>query len=40
MVIADKLRVQGFHFPFPALGNIDKEGDHYRWVPASWNPTV
>ena len=40
MVIADKLRVQGFHFPFPAVGNIDKRGDHYRWVPATWNPTV
>jgi len=32
--------VQGFHFPFPAVGNIDKRGDHYRWVPATWNPTV
>ena len=40
MVIADKLRVQGFHFPFPALGNIDKDGDHYRWVPAAWHPAV
>jgi glyoxylase-like metal-dependent hydrolase (beta-lactamase superfamily II) len=40
MVIADKLRVQGFHFLFPAVGNIDKDGDHYRWVPATWNPTV
>jgi len=40
MVIADKLRVQGFHFPFPAVGNIEKDGDHYRWVPASWNPTI
>ena len=40
MVIADKLRVQGFHFPFPAVGNIDKDGDRYRWVPAAWNPTI
>jgi glyoxylase-like metal-dependent hydrolase (beta-lactamase superfamily II) len=40
MVIADKLRVQGFHFPFPAVGNIDKDGDHYRWVPSAWNPTI
>jgi glyoxylase-like metal-dependent hydrolase (beta-lactamase superfamily II) len=40
MVIADKMRVQGFHFPFPAIGNIDKDGDHFRWVPAPWNPAI
>jgi len=40
MVIADKMRIQGFHFPFPAMGNIEKNGDGYRWVPAAWNPTI
>jgi glyoxylase-like metal-dependent hydrolase (beta-lactamase superfamily II) len=40
MVIADKVRIQGYHFPFPALGNIEKDGNGYRWVPAAWNPTI
>jgi glyoxylase-like metal-dependent hydrolase (beta-lactamase superfamily II) len=40
MVIADKVRTQGYHFPFPAVGNIEKDGSGYRWVPAAWNPTI
>lgn len=40
MVAADKVRIQGYHFPFPAVGNIEKEGNGYRWVPAAWNPTI
>ena len=40
MVSADKVRIQGYHLPFPAGGNIEKDGDHYRWVPSAWNPTT
>jgi glyoxylase-like metal-dependent hydrolase (beta-lactamase superfamily II) len=40
MVIADKLRIQGYHFPFPATGYIEKDGAGYRWVPAPWHPTI
>ena len=40
MVVADKVRIQGFHFPFPAVGNIEKDSNGYRWVPAAWNPTI
>jgi glyoxylase-like metal-dependent hydrolase (beta-lactamase superfamily II) len=40
MVVADKVRIQGFHFSFPAVGNIEKDGNGYRWVPAAWNPTI
>ena len=40
MAAADKVRIQGFHFPFPAVGNIEKDGNGYRWVPAAWNPTI
>lgn len=39
-VTADKLRVQGFHFPFPAVGHIDKDGTGYHFVPEPWNPTI
>ena len=40
MVIADKQRIQGYHFPFPAVGYIEKDGAGYRWVPDVWNPSI
>jgi glyoxylase-like metal-dependent hydrolase (beta-lactamase superfamily II) len=40
MVVADKLQVQGFHFPFPGLGNVEKDGNGYRVIPALWNPVI
>jgi len=40
MVVADKLQVQGFHFPFPGLGNVEKDGSGYRVIPAAWNPVI
>lgn len=40
MVVADKLRLQGFHFPFPANGYVEKDGNGYRLIPAPWNPVL
>ena len=40
MAVAEKLQVQGFHYPFPCLGNVEKDGSGYRVVPAPWNPTI
>ena len=40
MVVAEKLQVQGFHYPFPGLGNVVKDGGGYRVIPASWDPTI
>jgi glyoxylase-like metal-dependent hydrolase (beta-lactamase superfamily II) len=40
MVVAEKLQLQGFHYPFPGLGNIVKDGDGYRVIPAPWNPAI
>ena len=40
MLVAEKLQVQGFHYPFPGLGNIEKDGSGYRVVPAPWNPSI
>lgn len=28
--------VVGFHMPFPAVGFVEKVGDRYRWMPASY----
>jgi len=35
MLVADKLPVQAFHFPYPALSRIEKSGGGYRVVPIS-----
>jgi glyoxylase-like metal-dependent hydrolase (beta-lactamase superfamily II) len=40
MAATEKMLIQGFHFPFPALGYIEKDGSAYRMVPASWNPAI
>jgi len=40
MLIADKMLVQTFHAPFPALGHMEKDGQGYRFVQAPWSPAV
>ena len=40
MLVADKLRVQGFHYPFPSLAHVEKYGTGYREIPVIWNPTI
>jgi hypothetical protein len=39
MAVAEKMLVQGYHFPFPGAGHIEKTGDGYRLHPAVWRPT-
>ncbi len=40
MVAAEKLQLQGFHYPFPGLANIEKDGNGYRVIYAPWNPVI
>jgi glyoxylase-like metal-dependent hydrolase (beta-lactamase superfamily II) len=40
MLAAEKMMVQGFHYPFPAHAYIEKAGSGYREVPVPWNPTI
>ena len=40
MLLAEKMRVQGFHYPFPANGFVEKDGTGYRLVPAPWSPVI
>ena len=35
MLVAEKLPVQAYHFPFPALRAVEKAGSGYRTVPVS-----
>jgi len=39
-VSADRMRVTGYHFPFPATGFFAREAQGYRFVAADWSPTV
>ena len=36
MVAADKVAVAGFHMPFPSLGWVERSGEGFRWVPATY----
>jgi glyoxylase-like metal-dependent hydrolase (beta-lactamase superfamily II) len=40
MLVTDRMRVQGFHYPFPSLAHVEKAGTGYREVPVAWNPTI
>ena len=36
MVATDGTLVAGHHMPFPSIGYVERAGDSYRWVPASY----
>lgn len=36
MASADRMAVLGYHFPFPGVGHVKREGDSYSFVPAMW----
>jgi len=40
MAAADKATVIGYHFSFPAVGHVEKDGAGYRLIPAAWNPAI
>jgi glyoxylase-like metal-dependent hydrolase (beta-lactamase superfamily II) len=40
MLAAEKMMVQGFHYPFPTLAYIEKTGTGYREIPVPWNPKI
>src|SRR6266853_5471859 len=40
MLVAEKMLVQGFHYPFPSLAHVEKTGTGYREIPAPWSPTI
>ena len=39
-LVADKMLVHGYHFPFPSLAHIEKSATGYREIPVSWNPVI
>jgi hypothetical protein len=40
MAVAEKMTVVGFHFTFPSIGHVEKDGKGYRLIPSLWNPTI
>ncbi|WP_160120709.1 MBL fold metallo-hydrolase [Rhodovarius lipocyclicus] len=40
MVATDRIRVTGYHFPFPANGYIARQGQGFVFVPAEWSSAV
>jgi glyoxylase-like metal-dependent hydrolase (beta-lactamase superfamily II) len=40
MASAEKATVVGFHFAFPSIGHVEKDGAGYRLVPVTWNPVI
>jgi glyoxylase-like metal-dependent hydrolase (beta-lactamase superfamily II) len=40
MLAAEKMLVQGFHYPFPSLAYVEKAPTGYREVAVPWNPTI
>jgi len=40
MASADKTLIAGFHFSFPSMGHVEKDGNGYRLVPIRWSPVL
>ena len=40
MLVAERMLLQGFHYPFPSLAHIEKSGSGYREVPVPWSPAI
>jgi len=36
MAAEDQIAILGYHFPFPGVGHVQRDGDAYRFVPALW----
>lgn len=39
-VAQNRLWIAGAHLPFPGLGNVAMEENHYRWVPIEYSPVI
>jgi len=40
MAAADKMLIAGFHFSFPSMGYVEKDGTGYRLTPIRWSPVL
>jgi hypothetical protein len=40
MLVAEKMLVQGFHYPFPALAHIERTANGYREILVPWSTSI
>jgi glyoxylase-like metal-dependent hydrolase (beta-lactamase superfamily II) len=40
MLSAEKMMVQGFHYPFPSVAHVEKTATGYLEIPMQWNPVL
>jgi glyoxylase-like metal-dependent hydrolase (beta-lactamase superfamily II) len=40
MLATERMMMQGFHYPFPAVAYIERSGNGFREVPVPWSPTL
>jgi glyoxylase-like metal-dependent hydrolase (beta-lactamase superfamily II) len=40
MLSAEKMLVQGFHYPFPSVAHVEKTTSGYREIPVLWSPVL
>ena len=40
MLVAERMPVQGFHYPFPGHAYVEKRGSGYQEIAVPWNPTI
>jgi glyoxylase-like metal-dependent hydrolase (beta-lactamase superfamily II) len=40
MLVAEKMLVQGFHFPFPALAHVERTANGYREILVPWSTSI
>jgi hypothetical protein len=40
LAAAEGALVASYHYPFPAVGHIARDGSGYRLVPAQWMPVL
>lgn len=36
MAATDRISIVGYHFPFPGVGHVQRDGDFFRFIPALW----
>lgn len=39
-IATDRVRIAGYHLPFPAVAHVDKAGEGFAYVPVLWNPSA
>ena len=39
-IAAERARMTAYHFPFPAVGSVQRAGEGFRFFPSDWSSAV